>query len=140
MLLLRYLPILNDQSEVECSLIPISVHAWLSKAPSKALVDIPDPSIHVHGNHANPAVIPIPITPYNSFSVHFILLLSIRDPIYSHCHLIILHHHLHISVLSHQPSYPFSLSKPNHTHKPISLSVSLLTIVLWSPQSTYLMS
>ncbi|RVW71342.1 Pentatricopeptide repeat-containing protein [Vitis vinifera] len=34
-------------SEVEFSLIPTSAHAWLSKAPSKALVDFPDPSTHM---------------------------------------------------------------------------------------------
>lgn len=59
---------------------------------------------------------PIPITPYNSSSVHFILFLSIRDPTYSHCYLIIHHHHLHISVSLITFSYPFSLSKPSHTH------------------------
>ena len=63
MLLLRYLPVLNDQSEVEFSLIPTSAHAWLSKAPSKALVDFPDPSTHVHGTmQTRPLSIPISFT------------------------------------------------------------------------------
>ena len=82
-----------------------AVLEWRRRRSASAITGTPS-------NHWSP----IPITPYNSSSVHFILFLSIRDPTYSHCYLIILHHHLHISVSLITFSYPFSLSKPSHTH------------------------
>ena len=112
MLLLRYLPVLNDQSEVEFPLIPISAHAWLSKAPSKALVDIPDPSTHVHGTmQTRPSSIPISFTYHLSHFPNSHIYHVTTNP------LII----IHISHTRHHTYHPSFIPYTCHTYSSLYL-------------------
>ena len=98
-------------------IIPITLHSFptpcmalqnhLIHSSQSLLSPSPPPTYFFHTS-------PIPITPYNSSSVHFILFLSIRDPTCSHCHLITTFTYpfslinLHIHFLSPNPTIPIN--------------------------------